>query len=253
MRTVARVSTAAAVFVASLVPSLVQAQARPSAAEIVAKYVTAIGGEAEIRKVTSMKQLATMEVPSMGMSLSMEAYSAAPNKMSVKTTIPGMGEMLQGYNGTVGWDVNPMAGPRLLADKELQQQVDNADFYASMLYPADRFTSMETVGDTTVDGDKAYIVKMIRKSTGLETRSFFSAKTGLIVGSNTTMIAQGGTMQVSQIVSDYKKFGGVLIATKMTQTMGPQTMIMSIQDVIINGAPESAFAVPEQVKPLIKP
>ncbi len=253
MRTVARASAVVAVFVASLVPSLVQAQARPSAAEVISKYVTAIGGEAEIRKVTSMKQMATMEVPSMGMSLSMEAYSAAPNKMAVKTTVPGMGEMLQGYNGSVGWDVNPMAGPRLLADKELQQQIDNADFYASMLYPADRFTSMETVGDTTIDGDKAYIVKMVRKSTGLETKSIFSAKSGLIVGSIATMIAQGGTMQVSQTVSDYKQFGSLLIATKMVQTMGPTTMVMSIQDVVMNGAPESAFAVPAQVKPLIKP
>jgi zinc protease len=253
MRRVARVAAAAAVCVSSLVPALMRAQARPSAAEIIAKYVTAIGGEAEIRKVTSMKQLATMEVPSMGMSLPVEVYSAAPNKSSLKVTIPGMGEMLQGYNGTVGWDVNPMAGPRLLADKELQQAVDNADFYAIMLYPADRFTSMETVGDTAVDGDKAYIVKMVRKSTGIESRTLFSAKTGLVVGSSTTIIAQGGTIQASQTFGEYKKFGGLLIATKMVQSQGPQTMIMSIQDVMINGAPETAFAVPEQIKPLIKP
>ncbi len=35
--------------------------------------------------------------------------------------------------------------------------------------------------------------------------------------------------------------------------MGAQKMVMTIMEVAINGAPESAFAIPEKVKPLIKP
>jgi len=253
MRSVARVSAAAAVFVSSLVPALAHAQARPSATEIIAKYVSAIGGEAEIRKVTSMKQMVTMDMPAIGLSAPMEIYMAAPNKMASKTTIPGMGEMLQGFNGTVAWDVNPMAGPRLLADKELTAMAENADFYANLLYSADRFTKMDVTGDTTINSDKAYIVKMVRKGSGQESISFFSAATGLLVGGRSSQITQMGTLEVSQAVSEYKKFGGLLMPTKIDQSMGPQSMTLTLKDVVINGAPESAFAVPEQVKPLIKP
>ncbi|MCC6245576.1 MAG: hypothetical protein IT353_22285, partial [Gemmatimonadaceae bacterium] len=121
------------------------AQARPAASALVAKYVAAIGGEAEVKKITSIKQIGTMDVPAAGLSAPMEVNMAAPNKMSSKTTIPGMGEILSGYNGTLAWDVNPMSGTRLLSGKELTVAAENADFYGSLLYVADRFSSMETV------------------------------------------------------------------------------------------------------------
>ncbi|MBL0171417.1 MAG: hypothetical protein IPP90_11905 [Gemmatimonadaceae bacterium] len=244
---------ATALSVAALSPVTSRAQALPSASDIVAKYVAAIGGKDEIMKVTSIKQTAVMDVPAIGLSAKMEVYAAAPNKMASKTNIPGMGEMLNGYNGTVGWDMNPMQGPRLLADKELTNMAENADFYANMLYSADKYASMETVGDTTIGGEKAYKVKMVRKSSKNESISYFAATSGLLLGGSSTQESQMGTMQVSQSVSEYRKFGALMLPTKVEQSMGPQKMIMTIQDVTINGAPESAFAIPEQVKPLIKP
>ncbi len=252
MKSFARSATVAVV--ASLVSVLpLSAQARPAAAEIIAKYVAAIGGKAEIMKITSMKQTATMEVPSIGLSMAMEIFSAAPNKMASKTSIPGMGEMQNGFNGTVAWDVNPMQGPRLLADKELAAMAENADFYGNMLYSADKYASMETVGDTVINGDKAFTVKMVRKGTMKESLSYFSAASGLLLAGSSTQDSQMGSMFVTQSVSEYKKFGGIMMPTKVQQTMGPQTMTMTVKEVVINGAPESAFAIPEQVKPLIKP
>jgi hypothetical protein len=106
-----------ALIAGALAPRMARAQALPAASELVAKYVTAIGGKAEVLKITSMKQLATMDIPSVGLKAEMEMYSAAPNKVAMKTTIPGMGEMQNGYNGEIAWDVNPMQGPRLLADR----------------------------------------------------------------------------------------------------------------------------------------
>lgn len=244
---------AAALSVTVFSPVSARAQALPSASDIVAKYVAAIGGKDEIMKVTSMKQVVSLEVPTMGLTLSMEVFAAAPNKMASKTTIPGMGEMQNGYNGTIGWDVNPMQGPRLLADKELTNAAENADFYASILYSADKYASMETVGDTTINGEKAYRVKMVRKVSKTESVSYFSATSGLLLGGISTQESQAGTMQVSQSVLEYKKFGNLTLPVKIEQAMGPQKMIMTVQDVTINGAPESAFAIPEQVKPLIKP
>jgi len=254
MRFFTRIAVATtALSIAVLSPVVSRAQALPSASAVIAKYVAAIGGKDEVMKVTSLKQTATMDVPAIGLSASMEMYSAAPNKMSAKTNIPGMGEMQSGYNGTVAWDINPMQGPRLLADKELVNTADNADFYANLLYSPEHFASMETVGDTTINGEKAFKLKMIRKATQKESTSYFSATSGLLLAGVTTQDSQMGTLTVTSTMSDYKQFGGLLMPTKLETQMGPQKMIVTIKDVTINGATESAFSVPDQVKPLIKP
>jgi hypothetical protein len=184
--------------------SRLPAQALPPAAELIAKHVTAIGGEAAVRKVTAMKQVATMELPGMGLSASMEMYSAAPNKSAVKTSIAGIGELLQGFDGTVAYDVNPMQGPRLLEGQELQQAKDNADFYAGLLLPASSFKSMETVGDGDFNGEAAWKVKLVRASSGREATHWFSKATGLMIGMETTVESQMGTIAASTRVSNYK-------------------------------------------------
>lgn len=228
------------------------AQAAPSAADVIAKYVTAIGGKDAIMKITSVKQTSTMQLPAMGISADIEAFQAAPNKMATKSSIPGVGEMLQGTNGEVAWDANPMAGPRLLADKELTQMLETADFYGNMLYLPDRFSSMENLGVADFNGEKSYKLKLVRKGSGIASTTYFSVATGLIVGAETEQVSQMGTMQVSSTLSDYKEFGGVKFPTKTEVNMGPQKMLMTITNVVINGAPATAFDIPDAVKPLIK-
>jgi hypothetical protein len=230
----------------------VSAQAVPSASDVIAKYVAAIGGKDAIMQITSLKQTSTMQVPAVGLTAEVEAYQAAPNKMATKSTIPGVGEMLQGTNGVVAWDANPMQGPRLLGDKELAQTLEGADFYGNMLYPADRFSAMENLGVADFNGEKSYKVKLVRKDSGRETTQYFSVATGLIVGAETVQESQMGTMQVSSVLSDYKVFGGVKFPTKTEVNMGPNKLIMTITNVVINGAPATAFDIPEAVKPLIK-
>ena len=224
MKALRSFAVAAAALVLSSAP--LSAQAAPSAADVVAKYVAAIGGKDAIMKITSLKQTSTMQVPAMGLTAEVEAYQAAPNKMATKSTIPGVGEMLQGTNGVIAWDANPMQGPRLLNDKELAQTLEGADFYGNMLYPADRFSKMENLGVADFHG--------------------------LIVGAETVQESQMGTVQVSSTLSDYKEFGGVKFPTKTEVTMGANRLVMTITNVLINGAPATAFDIPDAVKPLIK-
>ncbi len=228
------------------------AQVTPSATEVIAKYVAAIGGKDAIMKITSFKQTSTMQVPAAGLTANVESYQAAPNKMATKSTIPGIGDMLQGTNGEIAWDANPMQGPRLLSDKELAQTLEGADFYGNLLYSIDRFSKMENLGVADFNGEKSYKIKLVHKDSGRETTQYFSVATGLSVGAETVQESQMGTMQVSSTLSDYKTFGGVKFPTKSEVNMGPNKLIMTITDVVINGAPATAFDIPDAVKPLIK-
>jgi hypothetical protein len=178
---------------------------------------------------------------------------AAPNRMVTKTTVPGLGELLNGSNGTVAWDVNPMSGPRLLADKELEQMKESTEFYANLLYSADRYSVMESQGIVDFGGEKSHKLRMVLKQSGSEGMTYFSVATGLLVGSETSTISQMGTMQITQLVSEYKTFGGVKMPTRIEQTVGPNKLIITTTDVKLNAVPESAFDIPAQVKPLIKP
>ena len=73
MQSISRNAVAmAALIVGALAPDLARAQALPAASEIVAKYVSAIGGKVEVLKITSIKQTATMAVPSVGLNADME-------------------------------------------------------------------------------------------------------------------------------------------------------------------------------------
>jgi hypothetical protein len=228
------------------------AQSAPSASDVIAKYVAAIGGKDAVMKITSLKQTSTMQLPAMGITAEVEAYQAAPNKMASKSTIPGIGEMLQGTNGEIAWDANPMQGPRLLTDKELAQTLEGADFYGNLLYPAERFTKMENLGLADFNGESCYKIQLVRKDSGRESIQYFSVATGLMVGAETTQESQMGSMAISSTMSDYKSFGGVKFPMKSEVNMGPNKMLMTITNVVINGAPATAFDVPDAVKPLIK-
>lgn len=246
------VATAVLLLASAPFSAPLSAQTLPSAAEVLTKYVAAIGGKDAIMKITSLKQTSTMQVPAVGITADVESYQAAPNKMATKSTIPGVGEMVQGTNGEIAWDANPMQGPRLLGDKELTQTLEGADFYGNLLYPAERFSTLENLGIVDFNSEKAYKVKLVRKASGNETTQYFSVATGLIVGAELTQQSQMGSMQVSSTLSEYKEFGGVKFPTKTEVTMGANKLLMTITNVVINGAPATAFDVPEAVKPLVK-
>lgn len=238
---------------AGLSPIALRAQTLPSADEVVAKYVTAIGGKEAIMKLTSLTQSALMEVPAAGLSVRMAMFAAAPNLVSTTTTIPGAGEMQNGYNGEVAWEVNPAQGARVLAGKELKVMIERADFYGSRLYSSARYRSMEIIGDTILAGERAFKVRMIAKESGSESLTLFSAVSGLVLGGTFTQESPAGTANASFTQGDYKRFGGVLMPTRTVISVGGQTMIMTIQDVVLNTAPASVFAMPAQVTALVKP
>jgi hypothetical protein len=225
------------------------AQATPSAAEVIAKYVAAIGGKDAISKMTSYKQIGTMELPGAGLTADMEMAAAAPNKVSTKMVLGGMGEVLTGTDGQNAWSVNPMQGPRIVEGKEKDQMLEQADFY-SMLYDANRYTSIANEGAVDFAGEKTWKLKFVRKGTGTESWIYFSVASGLEVGRESTVTSEMGSIQTSTVVSDYKAFGGIKFATKAQTTMGPQTMIMTIKDVQLNAPVD--VSVPAAVVPLIK-
>lgn len=232
-------------------PKAAEAEAKlPSARSIIDRHIQAIGGRKAILAHSSSHATGTMTVPGSGMSGTLDIYSAKPNKSIVKITIGGIGEVMEGYDGKVGWSLSPMTGPRLTDGKELEEKMFDADFYSD-LHEEGRYASMTTVDKAMFDGRPCYKIRLVRKS-GAEDFDFYDVETGLKAGAIGTRESQMGPMNVTQVHSDYKKFGGLLVPTTMKQSAMGVQQILSLSSVEFDSVDPSVFEPPAQIKALLK-
>lgn len=226
------------------------APALPPATTLVAKYAEAIGGPALLRA----QQITTkggLMMSGAGINATFEMLQLAPNRMQMVTTIPGVGAIQVGYDGTIAWSMDPMQGPRILAGKELDEIREEADPRAAVRSP-ELFTSVQTVADTTMGGDRCYLVKLTWKS-GRETFDCYSPTTGLMVGSKSVQQTAMGAIPVATIYGDYKKFGDFMVPTKTTQSMMGQQQVMTISSVEVGTGAGVTIVAPPEIKSLVKP
>ena len=148
------------------------APALPPADEVLKKYRAAIGGEEAIRKYTARSVKGTFEIPAQGMKGDLSIMAAAPDLIRVLVTLPGLGELQRGYNGKLGWSIDPAIGPRLLEGNELAEFKHSAEFYEDLHEPA-KFKSIKVVGKTLFEGQDCYELKLVHDS-GFEYTEFFS-------------------------------------------------------------------------------
>ena len=221
----------------------------PAAATLVSKFAAAVGGPAFLSP-KSIVIKGGLSMPAAGLSASFAMTQLAPNQMQMVTTIPGMGEVQIGFDGTNAWAMDPMQGPRVLAGQELAQIKDESD-RRSNIRAADMFTAMQTVADTTMNSEACYLVKLTW-NTGRESYDCYSKTSGLLVAAKTIQKTAMGEIPVVSLMSDYKKFGDIMVATKTTQELAGQQQIITVQTVEFGDGKGLTIAPPAAVQALIK-
>jgi len=222
----------------------------PPAKEIISKFVKTIGGRAAFQKIQSQHMKGKFEMPAQGLSGDLEVFAKRPDKLAVKISLQGLGEILRGYNGAVGWSVDMATGPALLEGKMLEELREQADF-DGVLHGEKKYKSMETVAIADFEGARCYQLKLVRNS-GNEVNEYFDIKSGLLVGVVLNQETPLGAMLVTATLGDYQETAGVLFARRITQKIGPIEQVMTITSFKENQAPDSAFEVPSEIKPLLK-
>src|SRR5690349_17380240 len=76
--------------------------ALPHAQEILSKFVKEIGGTAAFAKVDSQHMTGKCEMAAQGITGKLEVFAKRPDKLVIKISIPGVGDILQGFDGKVG-------------------------------------------------------------------------------------------------------------------------------------------------------
>lgn len=226
------------------------AQALPDAKELIANYGKAVGGDAwKAHKSARMK--ATLEVPAAGMKADIEAlHTFEDRKFFMKTAIPGMGEVLAGFDGTTAWSKEPMSGARVLTGAEADQAAEEADPAASLRQSANIVKS-ETLEKTTMNSQECYKVRHTWKS-GRTSHDCFSAKDGLIVATMVKQVSPMGEMDVTTLLSDYKDFGGIKRASVTTMQLMGSEIKTTVTAWEWDNVKESEMEPPADIKALLK-
>lgn len=225
------------------------AQDLPDARSIVDRYVDAIHGDV-MKQNSSIRTVGSFSLPAMGTTGQLEIMQARPDHMVMSVTLPGLGEIRSGYDGEVGWSMNPMEGPRLLTGKELTQQRDDASFESS-IRAASLIASMETIERTDVEGTACYRVRIVWKS-GRESFDCYAVDSGLLVSTTSKSETVMGTVEATMLYSDYRDFAGLRIPTRTRQRVMNQEFVLTITSVEFGTVSADAFAPPPEVRALLK-
>ena len=227
------------------------AAALPEGRDVINRHIKAIGGADAVLGHKSMHATGTLSVPASGISGPIEIFGAAgPNRVVVKTSVPGIGDILEGFDGSHAWSMSPMTGPMLKVGKELEQTKLDADFYSELRDPKN-YPEVKTVEKTTFEGRECYKVAL-KRIDGTEDFDLYDATTGLRAGSITTRESPMGTLTVTSVTGGYQKFGNMMIATTVSQKVIGIEQKIAMTTVEFDKVDPAVFEPPTAIKALIK-
>lgn len=222
----------------------------PAAREIIDRHIKEIGGRAAILAHSSAHAIGTASMPAAGITGKMEMFHAKPNKFLQRISLPGIGDIEEGFDGKTGWTRSDLTGPILFDGKQLEERAFDADFYDELKSP-ERYESIATVEQTTFEERPVYKIRLVKKIGG-EDVEFYDVQTGLRAGGVSTRESPMGPMQGTTSYGDYKKFGVLRQPATMKVTTLNVQMVMSILSMEYDTVDPAVFAPPPQIKALIK-
>lgn len=218
----------------------------PAAQEILGRYIKAIGGKEAFEKQKSQHASGTVSMPAQNMNGKMDVYASRPNKLLVKLNLPGVGDLNTVFDGKVGWIQSQLTGAMLLEGKMLDQIAAQADFDQTLHDPED-YKTMEVLGAEEFSGEDCYKVKLVHK-TGFESTEYFSKKTGLQKGFTASQESPLGNVTATTVVSEYKKFGDLLLPSKVMQKAAGIETVMTIETIEFGTVDPAVFNQTDEVK-----
>ena len=210
-------------------PQPKQPDTKPTADQILANYVTAMGGADRIAKITSRHMTGTRLEPD-GKTEPEDLWQKGRNFHAV-TTYPD-NAVISAYDGTTLWVTTTKGGPvKLNADDsamnrralDLLFNPDLKSIYTKLDY---RFTD-------EIDGRPVYLVTATTASNQVD-RLAFDVATGFLVRRVSVVRTALGPFAYEWDYSDFKDFGGVKIPTTIKVAQPGQRFTRQITKVKIN-------------------
>lgn len=208
--------------------SLVNAQTLD---EIVKKYGAA-------NKVSQMASKQTVKISAkmsmMGMDMEMTMWMKKPNKIKTSTNFGGQ-EMIQVFDGTKGYAVNPMSGsvePVEMTPDQVKQ-ILRSNLFDNYLETYMKEGRLTLAGEEAVNGKAAYKIKASIE--GVSNMSLFIDKATFLLAKTSMDVNQGGmAITVDSYPSDYKETNGVFLPMKTTTSAAGMEYVVTFTSVEVD-------------------
>ena len=132
-----------------------------TADEIIAKYVTTVGGMDRIQAVTTLRRSGTFTGGG-GFEARVVQENKRPNKVREEFLFQGM-TGVNAYDGKTGWKIEPWQGkkdPEALSEEEMKEIVEDADFDEPLVNYRQKGNKVEFVGTEQIEGTDVYKLKV---------------------------------------------------------------------------------------------
>ena len=207
--------------------------AAKSAKQVIADYIKAIGGEAAIKKITTLQQSGEMDMQ--GNKLIVTMKHMLPNLSGMELSMNGQAIVKEAFNGTTGYQMQ-MGQKKELTGEDLTEKKDDKGIVSQLYYATDG-TKIESAGTAKVGNANAYKLN-VTSASGKKKTEYYDVNSGLLLKDERT-ISKGG-MEITQSMEygDYKKVGDVLFPHILTQNVqtpqGAQEFPMVIKEIKVN-------------------
>jgi outer membrane lipoprotein-sorting protein len=229
-----RVSCAA---IGLLVLSAVAVRAQ-SVDEIVAKNIQAKGGAEKWKSVSSVKMTGTITMQ--GTDMPLIVYAKRPNLTRQEITLPADRRLVQAFDGTTGWMINPMMGgdtPQELPPAISEMMRNTSDFDGPLVNYKDKGNTIEIVGTEKLGEKDVHHLKITMKG-GTVQHYYLDAATGIeLKKAEEVDMGTGQKQTLETEMADYQQVEGVMMPKTVRQLMNGKPVVeMSIDKVEFNTA-----------------
>lgn len=187
----------------------------PSAAQVIDKYLQAIGGEQALSKLSSRVSTGTVELTTMGIKGRAELFEEAPNRWSLVMNISGLGTMTDTFDGTQHFFQSPVEGLVTFPVSATTAKVE--DFQKELALKKDS-ASMIVTGHEKVNGRDA-VAMYFQYPNGYRDKYFFDSESGLLLRRNNVYY------------EDYRDVDGVKLPFITRQESAYGSMILQMKEI----------------------
>jgi photosynthetic reaction center cytochrome c subunit len=211
---------------------------RPSADEILNKYLAAVGGPDALKKIKTRVQKGTIDA--MGHQFPIEVYSEGPDKR-VSISHPNGGSSVAAFNGEAGWLTIPNGVHRMTTMEREAARID-----AQLYFPIavrEMYKSFKVAPGEEIGGHATYLVSGTAEGRP-DLRLYFDQDSGLLVRQIRYAQTALGKNPTQIDYADYKQSDGVKIPYQWTLARPNGSFVIRISELQQNVPVDEKLFVP---------
>ncbi len=194
--------------------------------EVLAEHFSATGQD-NLLKVNSQK--VTGKVIQSGMEIPFIQYAKRPGKVRIEATLQGL-TLIQTFNGTEGWVINPFAGvttPQPMTEDQLRSIKYQADNDGMLWNWKDKGYQVTLEGKEDMEGTSCYKVKLVTEPGDVFT-FYIDADSYIMLRQNAKMKVMGNESESDNYYSNYTMVEGIAMPGKAETKMNGQLVVTLI-------------------------